>query len=141
MARTDITDSVREQQGTLNIVASIFEVMGLLDICSGSLTMHDRRTILDDLPPYYVEDYNACLKGMTAHYVSHARQEAERQFRMETMLERLKEKPEGYDFVLPYGNGREPRYKQINILWGDKDHNTICMARADDGYTGGYTGG
>lgn len=131
MARTDITDSVREQQGTLNIVASIFEVMGLLDICSGSLTMHDRRTILDDLPPYYVEDYNACVKGMTAHYGSHARQEAERQFRMETMLERLKEKPEGYDFVLPYGNGREPRYKQINILWGDKDHNTICMARAD----------
>ena len=37
----------------------------------------------------------------------------------------------GYDFVLPYRDKNGLRYKQINVLWGDENHRTVCLVRAD----------
>lgn len=47
------------------------------------------------------------------------------------MLARLEERPGGYDFVLPCLEENQRRYKQINILWGDRDHKMICIVRQD----------
>ena len=47
------------------------------------------------------------------------------------MIRRLEEKPEGYDIVLPYQEEDQICYKQINVLWGDQNHSTICLVRAD----------
>ena len=52
-------------------------------------------------------------------------------FCLETLLHRLAEKPEGYDFVLPYQVTDSLRYKQVNVLWGDQNHKTVCLVRSD----------
>ena len=52
-------------------------------------------------------------------------------FFLENMLQRLEEEPAGYDFVIPYQAETEIRYKQVNVLWGDQNHRTVCMVRAD----------
>ena len=132
LTQTDITDSVREQQGLLYMIAYTFELAGFIDAASGRLILYTRQTVLENLSPYIVEDYNASVERLVGHYdLEEGEEEARRQFRLDTMLERLRNKPEGYDFVLPYRSGEEERYKQVNVLWGDENHRTICMVRAD----------
>ena len=39
--------------------------------------------------------------------------------------------PSGYDFVFPYQSDEGLRFKQVNVLWGDRSHKTVCLVRAD----------
>ena len=132
LVRSDITESLREQQGLLNMIAYTFELACFINMNSTSLTMYTRETVLKNLAPYYLEKYEDAVKEFALHFgTAEDREETSRQFRVETMVERLGEKPEGYDFVFPYEEGDEVLYKQINVLWGDENHRTICMVRAD----------
>lgn len=132
LARTDITDSIREQQGLLRMVAHTFELAGFVNLGNGSLTMHTRETVLENLPAYFMEDYES---SMDAFVEKHGAKEAlggvQDQFRLSTMVERLGERPDGYDFLFLYHSEEENRYKQITVLWGDENHRTICLVRAD----------
>lgn len=131
---TDITDSVREQQGLLNMAAYTFELMGLVSVRDDRLVMYTRQVVLESLAPYTIENYNDTVSSFTDGYISEEGKESvQQQFRMETMVQRLKKEPGGYDVVLPYReeNKGELRYKQISILWGDQEHNIICIVRAD----------
>ena len=56
LSRTDITNSVREQQGLLNMIAYTFELAGFIDINSRHFTMYTRKTVLQNLAPYIEED-------------------------------------------------------------------------------------
>ncbi len=132
LARTDITDSIREQQGLLNVIAYTFEMIGFIDIDSGRATMYTRQTVLENLPAYVAENYAESSGRLAAFYEpGEGPDSAQEQFRLETMLSHLKKKPEGYDFVLPYPHNGTLRYKQINVLWGDSNQKTVCMVRAD----------
>lgn len=132
LMRTDITKSVSEQQGLLNMMAYTFELMGFINVSSRQFTMYTRQTVLENLAPYVVEDYNAAIGGLENYYsMGEGKEESQEQFRLETLLKRLTEKPSGYDFVFPYHSEEGVRYKQINVLWGDQNHRTICMVRAD----------
>ncbi len=132
LIRTDVTASVREQQGMLNMLAYTFELAAFIDVNSKSLTMYTRETVLENLPPFILDDYNkAALNFATDYGVEGEKEEAIRQFRLEMMLHRLAEKPSGYDFVFPYHSSNGYRYKQINVLWGDANHSTVCLVRAD----------
>lgn len=129
---TDITDSVREEQGLLNMMAYTFELMGILHIGSGRFTMYTRQTVLENLSPYIMEDYAHAMQKFTALYgADEDKEEIREQFQMETMIKRLSEKPSGYDFVFPFQSENGVRYKQVNVLWGDENHSTVCMVRAD----------
>ncbi|MCD2493395.1 PAS domain-containing protein [Lacrimispora sp. NSJ-141] len=132
LSRTDITDSLREQQGLLNMIAYTFDLAGFIDVNSGRLTMHTRQTVLENLSPYYIEDYDKAIERFVDQYGS-AKQggDTASQFSLEVIKKRLEEEPGGYEFLLPYHTGQEERYKQINVLWGDQDHRTICLVRAD----------
>ncbi len=131
LARTDVTESVQEQRRLLNVIAYTFEVLAFIDIAADRLIMYTRQTVLENLPPYTVDHYSKSLRGISKSYDSGSETEsAEYQFRVETMLERLEESPSGYDFVLPYHSDGSLRYKQVNVLWGDKNR-TVCMVRAD----------
>lgn len=135
LARTDITDSVREQQGLLNVVAYTFELLAIVNVDTGRLAIHTRQTILENLPPYTVEDYNGAVGQIAGSYgmdlTDAERGEIEAHFHLDTMLAYLEENPSGYDFVLPFRSEAGLRYKQLNILWGDQDHKTLYMVRAD----------
>lgn len=132
MMCTDITDSIREQQGLLNMIAYTFDLAGLIHVRSRRFIMHTRQTILENLSPYVMEDYNHSVKQFTSYYGSEEdMEEVEKQFSMETMMKRLSERPGGYDFVFPYRCGEGLLYKQINVLWGDQNHKTISVVRAD----------
>lgn len=130
-ARTDITESVREQQGLLHVIAYTFEVAGFINMGNGSFTLYERQTVLDNLPPFYMENYDEAVRRFVERFgAAEGQEEAREQFRLETILKHLQEKPDGYDFLFHYRNGEE-RYKQINVMWGDVNHRTICMVRAD----------
>ena len=94
--------------------------------------MYTRQIVLENLPAYVVEDYTKSAGRIAEFYESDGGQDnARKQFSLDTLRDRLKEKPEGYDFVLPYRVGEEMRYKQINVLWGDRNQKTVCLVRAD----------
>ena len=132
LIRTDVTASVREQQGMLNLLAYTFELAAFIDVNSKSLIMYTRDTVLENLPPYLLDDYDKAAGNFASNYgAENGREIAQTQFKLDTMLEKLKEKPSGYDFVFPYQSEGELRYKQINVLWGDTNHSTICLVRAD----------
>lgn len=135
LSRADITDSVREQQGLLNVVAYTFELLAIINIDTGRLTLHTRDTVLENLSPLTVDNYNKHVGQIAASFgaglTGPVRDEIEKQVRLETMCSRLGENPSGYDFVLPFQLETGLRYKQINVLWGDREHKTVCMVRAD----------
>lgn len=134
LTRADITDSVREQQALLHVIAYTFELAGFIDISGGHLTLYTRETVLPDLPPYYVENYEAAIaRFVEKHAFRENLQEEQAMFRIGTMAGRLAEKPNGYDFLFPWRqeSAEGERYKQINVMWGDASHKTICIVRAD----------
>lgn len=132
LTRSDITESVREQQGLLNMIAYTFDLAGFLNVTTGRLVLHTRKTVLGNLPPYLVEDYDKSVGRFTEKYgVAEEKEGVRRQFQTEEILERLKEKTGGYDFIFSFMENGTLRYKQINVLWGDENHRTVCLVRAD----------
>lgn len=133
LSRTDITDSIREQQRLLRVIAYTCELAGFIDVFTCSFTMYTRQMVLENLPPHTAGDYNTSLDNLAGYYETAADREAvKQQFRLENLLRQLEEKPDGYDFVLPYQSPEgNLRYKQVNVLWGDQNHKTVCLVRAD----------
>ena len=132
LVRTDITESMREQQGLLNMMAYTFELLVFIEITSGRFTMYTRQTVLGNLSPYILENYNDSVERLEEFYLSgEGSAQVKEQFNLHTIVRRLEEKPSGYDFVFPYRSQDGVRYKQINVLWGDENHRTVCMVRAD----------
>ena len=133
LARTDVTESVREQQSLLNMLAYTFELVSFVDVTTGRMVMHTRQTVLEDLSPYIMEDYETKIAiAMNNYGKSPQEQEKLRhQFKLNTILDQLKKNPLGYDFVRPYNCEGGLRYKKLNILWGDRNHQTVCIVRAD----------
>lgn len=132
LTRTDITGSIREQQRLLRAVACICELAGFINVSAGTFLLYTREMILENLPPHGAQDYHAVLDKLACSYGNASgHEEIKRMFHLETLLGQLKEKPDGYEFVLPYGSGDNLRYKRINVLWGDQNHKTVCLLRAD----------
>ena len=131
LSRADITDSFRQQQGLLHVIAYTFELAGFINIDNHNLTLYSRETVLENLPPYFVEDYNEAILRFVQNYGGEGvDSESYAAFQIDTLLKCLKEKPQGYDFLFPYKKDEE-RDKQINVMWGDVNHKTICLVRAD----------
>lgn len=129
---TDITDSVREQQGLLNMMAYTFELMGFLERTSGRFTMYTRQMVLENLPPHSMMDYGKTIEMLIDSVVEEEEPGALRaQLSMESILKRLEEEPSGFDFVAACQEETGIRYKQFNLLWGDRNHSTVCVVRAD----------
>ncbi|MEQ2679925.1 PAS domain-containing protein [Enterocloster citroniae] len=132
LSRTDITESIREQQRLLRVIAYTCELAGFIDVSTGSLSMYTRQMVLENLPPHTAPDYNGVLDNLVGYYEAAADRKAiKRQFCLETLMDQLEEKPEGYDLVLPYQWKNSLRYKQVNVLWGDQNHRTVCLVRSD----------
>ncbi|MCQ5130211.1 PAS domain-containing protein [Butyricicoccus faecihominis] len=129
---SDITESVREEQSLLNMMAYTFDLMGILHLASGRFTLYTRQTVLENLAPRIVDRFEEELaKFVDDHGLEEDKQQAHERFSLANMLVRLAEQPSGYDFVVPFRSENGLRYKQINVLWGDENHSTICLVRAD----------
>lgn len=132
LARKDITDSRWELQRLLNVIAYTFEKLIFADVTTRHLTEYTRQTILENLPPTEMDNYEELLSQIAVFYDADEEGETiERKLAMETMLEKLGEKPAGYEFLLPFHEGNVLRFKQIIVMWGDYAHKTVCMVRAD----------
>lgn len=132
LSRMDITDSIRAQQGLLHMMAYTFDQVGFITLPSRRFTMYTRRTVLENLAPYVVADYSQSVDELTKMYGDGAnRPQIQAQFHLKTIQKRLQERPEGYDFVTSVTDKGEVRYKQINVLWGDQNHQTVCLVRMD----------
>lgn len=132
LSRTDITDSIREQQSLLRVIAYTFEFAAFIDLETGNFTLHTRETVQKNLTPYYRNNYDEAIFSFVEQYATEESMEAMReQFLLKTMLGRLCETPGGYDLLFTYRSADRERYKQINVMWGDENRKTICMVRAD----------
>ncbi len=129
LARTDITGSVREQQGLLNVIAYTFELMAFISVDAQRLTLYTRQTILENLPPL-TKDCGSLEGDLSAFFVPGADRSAP-EFLLKNILRRLEEAPTGYDFVLPRQEAEGLSYKQINVLWGDRSRKRVCIVQAD----------
>lgn len=132
LAETDITDSIREQQQLLNVIAYTFEMMAFINIETRQTILYNQKTVLNKLAPTVIENYNDSINRFCQFYDSPDGQKVIMdQFRIKNMLSQLEEHPSGYDFVLPHKSAKGLQYKQINVLWGSRDHKIICIVRAD----------
>lgn len=133
MARADITDYVREQRALLNTLAYTFEQLSIINLVTKEFTMYTRKSVLQNLSPYKCTDFNRALHKLSLPYTKLAADEtAAEKFSLPVILSRLAEKPQGYEFTLPYlANDGSEKNKQINVLWGDEGHHTICLVRCD----------
>lgn len=133
MARADITDYVREQRALLNTLAYTFEQLSIINLVTKEITMYTRKSVLQNLSPYKCADFNRALHKLSLPYTKLAADEtAAEKFSLPVILSRLAEKPQGYEFTLPYlANDGSEKNKQINVLWGDEGHHTICLVRCD----------
>lgn len=133
MARADITDYVREQRALLNTLAYTFEQLSIINLVTKEFTMYTRKSVLQNLSPYKCADFNRALHKLSLPYTKLAADEtAAEKFSLPVILSRLAEKPLGYEFTLPYlANDGSEKHKQINVLWGDEGHHTICLVRCD----------
>ena len=132
LSRTDITESVREQKALLNMLAYTFDLAGFLNLATGGFVIHTRETVLRNLAPYTTEDFDLALEKFVRHADTEEGQDEIRgQLSMEVMLARLAEQPEGYEFSFPCRSETGLRHKQISVLWGGENHQTICLVRAD----------
>lgn len=133
MARADITDYVREQRALLNTLAYTFEQLSIINLVTKEFTMYIRKSVLQNLSPYKCADFNRALHKLSLPYTKLAADEtAAEKFSLPVILSRLAEKPQGYEFTLPYlANDGSEKNKQINVLWGDEGHHTICLVRCD----------
>lgn len=133
LARTDVTESVREQQSLLNMLAYTFELASFIDVSTGRMTMHTRQTVLEDLSPYTMDSYDAKIAEAVNAYgnTEQEREEIRSRLALKDMIEALKRQPGGYDFVCAYHGTEGLRFKKINIMWGDRNHQTVCVVRAD----------
>lgn len=133
MARADITDYVREQRALLNTLAYTFEQLSIINLVTKEFTMYTRKSVLQNLSPYKCADFNRALHKLSLPYTKLAADEtAAEKFSLPVILSRLAEKPQGYEFTLPYlANDGSEKNKQINVLWGDEGHHMICLVRCD----------
>ena len=133
LSQMDVTETVREQQSLLNMLAYTFEIASFIDISTKRMVMHTRETVLEALSPLTFEDCDSRIQAGLASYnmAGQNMDEIRQQFLLDTILEQLKEHPLGYDFVYAYQGEDNLQYKKINILWGDRNHRTVCIVRAD----------
>ncbi len=133
LSRADVTETVREQQSFLNMLAYTFELATFIDVGTQRMIMHTRQTVLEDLPPFVMENYDEQVgSGMGCYDVAgQSLADIRRRFRMSTLLEQLEKQPLGYDFIYAYRGADSVQYKRINVLWGDRNHRTVCIVRAD----------
>ena len=129
LARADITDSVREQQGLLSVIAYTFELLALIDVDAEQLTLYTRQALLENLPPLVEKNSADLMNRLARAYELEDGQEE--LFRLSTLCGRLERSPDGYDFVLPCRSEKGTRYKQVNVLWGDRNQKTVCVVQAD----------
>ena len=116
LSRTDITDSVRAE-GPPRVAAVTFELAGFIDIPTKRLTVHTRQTVLENLPPLIVEHYEKSMLGFARqHSQSGNEDQISEQFRLDTMLRRLQQNPQGYDFRSRI-RMKPATGSKINVLW------------------------
>lgn len=132
LTRSDITESLREQQGLLNMIAYTFDQANFVQVSSKRLCMYTRESVLEKLPPYILENYEESIRSFIERYaVEEEKEWLIEQFRLNTIFQKLRQKPVGYDFVFSYRAKEGIQYKQVNVLWGDENHSTVCIVRAD----------
>ncbi len=64
LSRTDITESIQEQQGLLHMIAYTFELAGFINIRSEQFIMYTRQTVLENLSPYILEQYSKSVDAL-----------------------------------------------------------------------------
>ena len=114
-------------------MAYTFEQLSIINLVTKEFTMYTRKSVLQNLSPYKCADFNRALHKLSLPYTKLAADEtAAEKFSLPVILSRLAEKPQGYEFTLPYlANDGSEKNKQINVLWGDEGHHTICLVRCD----------
>ena len=132
-ARTDITDSLREQQALLRILAQTFELLAFVSLEMDSCLFYSRQTILMDRPPLVRQGVSEMEKELftDCDVPEDQRRELLQNMSLEQMMARLKLEPEGYSFIVEVRQSGQRHYKQVSVTWGGADRQSVCAVRSD----------
>ena len=132
IACMDVTETVREQQSLLHLLANSVERAGWADIQTNAFVLHTIDTVKNNLPPISGPSFDAyafaTLAGGEPHQL--ARTTAE-QISLPAMVHRLAESPQGYDITYPLLENGQQRLKIIKIFWADDPHTLVGILRMD----------
>lgn len=123
--RTDITSSVQEQQGLFNVIIDTFEFIGFINVNNAIFTVHTREGVLNNLPPQVITSSEEMISFLSIC------EDGEIKLTLNELLEKLDENSRGFDYVYSCKTEQGERYKKLSILWGDENHQNICLVRAD----------
>ena len=128
----NITDSMQEQKKLLNVIAHTFDKLLLVDSTTKHFKEYTVETIRENMMPFESDEYEAYIKWQERKYDAGEDGETLTQkLEFSQMISRLTEYSLGYDFVLPYHGNHDVEYRQFSVFWGDSNHGTICIVRAD----------
>lgn len=137
IARSDITDSVREQRGLINMLAYAFEIVAFIDVETRLLTVYTRDCLLKNLQPAKYDNMDEEAILFSKRYgTDDTREDIRTQLSVDTILSRLDKSPDGYEFSFlcvsddPSSHGEE-RCKLVSVMWADNTHRAVCMVRTD----------
>ncbi len=125
-----------EQKRLLGILVNIYEIVVFIDVPTRSMNVYTKDVLLKNCRPYHVDSYAEHMAYFIRTYIHEGhKEEAARNFELDFLLQRLHETNGQYEFILPYVMKGELHYKQIMALWGDEQHNSVCLVRVDITHT------
>lgn len=125
-----------EQRRLLRILVEIYEIVVFIDIHEGSMNVYTKDAMLNNWKPYHVDSYAGHMEYFINTYIHEGhKEEATKNFNLEFLMKKLREGNGKYEYVLPYVLKGELHYKQIMALWGDEQHNSVCLVRVDITHT------
>ena len=114
------------------MIAYTFDLACFIDVGTKKMTMYTRQTVLENLPPYQITDYQEAIGRFISQYGTGTADNPAGRLRLPAILDRLEEFPGGYEFILPYRAEQELRYKQVNVLWLSLIHICIYICFGDE---------
>ena len=121
-----------ERKHLLSVLVNLYEIVVFIDASTRSMNVYTKDAALNNCNPYYVASYAEHMQHfIEKHIQERHRKEAAEKFDLGFLVQRLLRGEGQYEFILPYLVKGELRYKQIMALWGDEQHDSVCLVRVD----------
>lgn len=133
LSRTDITDSMREQQGLLRMLAQTIDILALVSQGTNTCIFHSRESILSEQPPLVLKGCSNVAEQLLSgcEIPEPRRKKLFESLTFDGMTKRLQTEPDGYTFVIEAEQDGQHCYKQISVTWGSAAQQSICAVRRD----------
>lgn len=132
IACSDITESIREHQKLLNLLANSVERAGVVDVKSESYIMHTVHSVMNNQAPLSGNSFDEYCAGVLGNSLSNDKTTLlSSYFTVKSVVKRLEENPEGFNIIYTLTENSEERIKMMKFFWIDNKHKSFGLLRTD----------